>query len=497
VFKADSAADGIYTITVSPPSAFKFQSDQIPAETTTYTPGLGGSVDEIQDQAEAPSTNQDTTYYLSFSFVFTNEAASTSNGVINNHIPVDPASDPTTKSDVIGLVEAWTQAAIRFNKSSVKAVDNRFEWLRRNQNSAKKSHQGINISFADPLLEMYFNGTTKRFKDLESKDLENWAKNNWSNEKLKNESNQVFNDLLDNSINLAFAELREQTFQPNLNPSGSEIIGNWSLWSNGEILLGNIKSISNSPRKDTNSLYLTLGIDKPYRENGLLGLALTYGKDDISVGNLGSGMESKNLSLNIYNSNLINKNLPLETQIGFGKMDISTKRIDNSIVHEGDRDVYMIFGSTKILAKPINFNNFRLTPYGKLDLSHINFNEFSESGSSLALTFKDQTINRRMISLGLDVDKDVNIQNWTFKPFWGISYGYDFTGASVVDMNYVDDSQNYRFVLDKLNSNNWNTNIGLEFYKNNYWSGSISYEYEKAGSSSHVNSYQFNITWFF
>ena len=56
VFKADSAADGIYTITVSPPSAFKFQSDQIPAETTTYTPGLGGSVEEIQDQAEAPST---------------------------------------------------------------------------------------------------------------------------------------------------------------------------------------------------------------------------------------------------------------------------------------------------------------------------------------------------------------------------------------------------------------------------------------------------------
>ena len=54
--------------------------------------------------------------------------------------------------------------------------------------------------------------------------------------KLKNESNQVFNDLLDNSVNLAFAELREQTFQPNLNPSGSEIIGNWSLWSNGEIL---------------------------------------------------------------------------------------------------------------------------------------------------------------------------------------------------------------------------------------------------------------------
>ena len=497
VFKADSAADGIYTITVSPPAAFKFQSEQIPAETTTYTPSLGGSVEEIQDQAEAPSTNQDTTYYLSFSFVFTNKAASTSNGVINNHIPVDPASDPTTKSDVIGLVDAWTQAAIRFNESSIKAVDNRFNWLKRNQNSAKKSYQGINISFADSLLDKFFYGTKKRFKDLESKDLKNWAENNWSNKRIKNESDEVFNDLLENSLNLAFAELREETFQPNLNPSGNELIANWSLWSNGEILLGNTKSTSNSPKQDTNSIYFTLGVDKPYKENGLFGIAFTYGKDDIKVGNEGSGIESKNLSLNFYNSNLLINNLPLETQIGFGKMDISTKRVDNSIVHRGDRDAYIIFSSTKILGNPINFNNFQLTPYGKLDFGHINFNEFSEYGSSLALTFKNQTLNRKMVSLGLNVDRDVNIQKWILKPFLEISYGYEFTGDSIVDMNYVEDSQNYRFVLDKLNANNWNTNIGLEFYRNTYWSGSISYEYEKSGSSSYLNSYQFNVSWLF
>ena len=497
VFKADSAADGIYTILVSPPAAFKFQSDQIPAENTTYTPSLGGSVEEIQDQEEAPSTNQDTTYYLSFSFVFTNEAATTSNGVINNHIPLDPASDPTTKSDVIGLVDSWTQAAIRFNDSSVKAVDNRFNWLRRNQNSTKKSHQGINISFTNPFLEKIFNGTSKRFKEFKSKDFENWAKTNWSNEKIKTESGQVFNEFLDNSVNLALAELKEQTFQPNLNPSGGALIGNWSLWSNGEIILGNTNSTINSPKKDSDSIYLTLGIDKPYRENFLFGFAFTYGEDDIKVGNLESGIKSKNFSLNFYNSNLLKKNLPIETQLGFGKMDISTKRMDNSIIHEGNRDAYVILGSTKILAKPINFNSFRLTPYGKLDLSHINFNEFSESGSSLALEFKNQTINRKMFSLGLNVDRDVNLRNWTLKPFLGISYGYDFTGDSIVDMNYVGDSQNYRLVLNKLSSNNWETNLGFEFYRENDWSGSISYEYEKTNDSSQANSYQFNIAWYF
>ncbi len=497
IFKADTALDGIYTIQVLPPTAYKFESTLIPSETNVFTPQLGGGVEEIQAQETAPSSDQDTTYYLSFSFVFTNAAITTSNGVVNNHIPIDIAADPTTKADTYGLVEAWTDAAIRFNKSSVKAVNKRFNWLRSNRNSEKKSHQGINISFANPLLEKAFNGSTKRFKDLDNRDLESWARSNWSNERLKNESDQVFNDLIDNSVNLAFAELREQTFEPNLNPTSGELIGNWSLWSNGEILIGNADSSSNSSGQNTNSFYLTLGIDKHYKENNLLGMAFTYGEDDISVGNLGSGINSTNLGFNFYSSNLLKNKFPLETQIGFGKMDMNTKRIDNSTSHKGNRDVYMIFGSAKILAEPLEINNFQLTPYGRLDLAHINLKAFSESGSSLALTFKDQTVNRKMVSLGLNLDRNLNFENWRLKPFLGISYGYDFTGDSIADMNYVGDSQNYRIILDKLSSEQWNISLGFEFYRNDNWSGGLSYEYEDSDNSSHSNSYQFNLNWYF
>ena len=497
VFKADSAADGIYTIEVLPPTAYKFQSSQIPVEADTYSSQLGGSVEEIQDQEAAPALDQDTTYYLTFSFVFTNEAATTSNGVINNHIPIDPAVDPTAKVDVNGLAEAWTDAAIRFNNSSVKAVNKRFDWLRSNQNSEKKSHQGINISFNNPLLDKTFNGSKKRFKDLNNRDLENWARSNWSDERLKNQSDLVFNDLIDNSVNLAFAELREKTFKPNLNPTGGELIGNWSLWTNGEILFGNKGISSKSSEQDVNSLFLTLGIDKPYKENGLFGISFNYGKDDISVGNAGSGIDSTNLGFILYSSNLLKNKFPLETQIGFGKMDMNTKRIDNSTSHKGNRDVYMFFGSAKILAEPFKIKNFQLTPYGRLDLAHINLKAFSESGSSLALSFKDQTVNRKMVSLGLNLDRDLIFENWRLKPFLGISYGYDFTGDSIVDMNYVGDSLNYRINLDKLSSEQWNTSLGFEFYRNNTWSGSLSYEYEKSDIYSHSNSYKFNLNWYF
>ncbi|MBO35812.1 MAG: hypothetical protein CMO64_06450, partial [Verrucomicrobiales bacterium] len=47
-------------------------------------------------------------------------------------------------------------------------------------------------------------------------------------------------------------------------------------------------------------------------------------------------------------------------------------------------------------------------------MSHIKFNEFSESGSSLALTFKDQTVNRKMASFGLNIDRTIKFENWRF-----------------------------------------------------------------------------------
>ena len=130
-------------------------------------------------------------------------------------------------------------------------------------------------------------------------------------------------------------------------------------------------------------------------------------------------------------------------------------------------------------------------------MAHIDLKNFSESGSSLALTFKDQTVNRKMVSLGLNLDRDLIFENWILKPFLGISYGYDFTGDSIVDMNYVGDSKNYRIILDKLSSEQWNTSLGFKFYRNTDWSGSVSYEYENYDSSSHSNSYQFNLNWYF
>ena len=75
---------------VEPPSGYIFESTDIPEETSTYEPALGSGTETIQDQATAPTTSEDTTYYLTFNFTIAKIASETSNGVIHNHIPIDP-----------------------------------------------------------------------------------------------------------------------------------------------------------------------------------------------------------------------------------------------------------------------------------------------------------------------------------------------------------------------------------------------------------------------
>lgn len=91
-----SAPSGVYDIVVTPPATHIFESATIPKTAGPYTPELGGGVETIQTQSTAPSGTEDTEYYLSFDFTITQDASTSSNGVINNHIPVDPVSPQLT-----------------------------------------------------------------------------------------------------------------------------------------------------------------------------------------------------------------------------------------------------------------------------------------------------------------------------------------------------------------------------------------------------------------
>ncbi|MCO4090645.1 MAG: hypothetical protein HEQ34_01665 [Sphingorhabdus sp.] len=85
-----TASSGTYELRVVAPTGFTGTPSTAIAPSGTYTPSLGGGLELIQAQSTAPTGAQPTTYHLFFDFTIGANAAGTSNGVINNHIPIDP-----------------------------------------------------------------------------------------------------------------------------------------------------------------------------------------------------------------------------------------------------------------------------------------------------------------------------------------------------------------------------------------------------------------------
>ncbi|MDC3092062.1 autotransporter outer membrane beta-barrel domain-containing protein, partial [Prochlorococcus sp. AH-716-M18] len=444
--------------------------------------------------------SDNTEYYIFIDDRAFDDSASNSYAGISDKTTLSFAtvgSNPTLKADVVGLAEAWTNAAIRFSNSSMNAVNRRLNWFRNNNDSEETSIQGIDISFANPLLNEVINGNTKTWRDFQTSDFAHWAKRNWSNEKMVNQSDEVIENLSDGSVNLALAEIRKQTRGVNLNPKAKSLIGNWSVWTDGQLMLGEKKKSSTASKQKSENSDISIGLDKPLGENGLFGIALTFGKENTDIGNKGSRIESDNYSFSIYSSSKYKNKFPLDAQLGLGKMQISTRRVENSSLYKGNRDANIIFGSAAIHGKSILRDKLEINPYSRIEAAHINFNKFTESGGGFALTFENQQLTRKILSFGLDLSYETPFKNWQLRPVGQFEYGLDFTNDSNVDMHYANESKNYRLKLSKESISYWKASTGLEFYKRNGFSANINYTHQQEGDNIFSNSYQFQVNWKF
>ena len=100
-FDPTTAASGIYTLEVQK-SGYTV-SDTVVAATGPYKSQLGGALEKIVP-ADQPAPDVAQLYYMTFDFSFTNDAETTSNGVANNHIPMDANLADDVKDDVVNIL---------------------------------------------------------------------------------------------------------------------------------------------------------------------------------------------------------------------------------------------------------------------------------------------------------------------------------------------------------------------------------------------------------
>lgn len=96
------AQSGTYSLVVEKPG-YK-ASRSVPAISGSYAPGLGGGLEKIVPEA-VPSSGGSQSYYLAFDLTFTGNPATTSNGISNNHIPMDADLAGDVKDEVIAILK--------------------------------------------------------------------------------------------------------------------------------------------------------------------------------------------------------------------------------------------------------------------------------------------------------------------------------------------------------------------------------------------------------
>ena len=391
-----------------------------------------------------PSSNFDaeTEYYVLIDGTAFDDTGSGSYAGISSttalSFSVESMVDPTTDKDTTGSIDTQsTQIQSTFIKS-ISTVSTRLSYLRQNR----------------------------------SKD--NFAKNN-----IKLEGGNVMLTSLVKTIS------NSNTTSPKLNLT-KLIPDNWSPWSEGSISLSKIKNNSS----EIESQSLAFGFDRKLNNNNLLGFAIQYGQSDTDIGTSGTGIDSKNYNLSLYQTRPLNDDNFIEGLIGVGiiEKDLTRKNGDNTLT--GSRDGAQIFGSINY-GKTIDKGDFNLTPIARVDLGYTELDAYTETGTD-ALSYDKQTVESGMVSLGLEFNDIIKFSNSSFKPFGLVEYGLDFSNSSDVQMNYVSDTSTTYTYTQSVNSTHLLTSeVGFNYEALENLNIKTSYKRIQGNENEHIDTVKF------
>ena len=332
--------------------------------------------------------------------------------------------DPSTIKDVVGSIEAQTEAAKRFAEWSSDSALKRLTFIR--------SHK---------------------------KDGALWSFIGSSREIDVNFSNKTLDQLSDLS----------QKFS--IHPLQKILPEDWALWSEGSVSFGKIGETGLSSVQDISALGITIGTDKKIDSskvsrffNTVYGVALRLGHDEIDIGTYGSKVDANAISLSIYGSHYLDKSKFIDGVIGASHLntDLVRKNSGNTDTNKGERDGKQIYGSIKF-GREFEHNEFNVIPTSRINISHTRLEGYTESGTE-ALRYDDQDINSLTGTLGVTIDRDYILETAILKHKANFEYSKDVASNSKAHSYYVSDSsKTYAYKANENSQDIFKGGLGFDY----------------------------------
>ena len=263
----------------------------------------------------------------------------------------------------------------------------------------------------------------------------------------------------------------------------------WEAWTEGSISFGKIGETSLSSAQDIDGFGITVGADRKMDEDQILGVAVRVGNTDVDVGTFGSAVDTNALSLSVYGINSLEDKNFLKHVFGVSYLDSDIVRNDegNTNTHTGDRKGKQVFGSLDI-GREYEDGDLTISPIGSIDGSYTALDSYTEIGSN-AISYNDQDIKSLMASLGVLIDRDINLENSNVKSRVNLEYGKEFTSNSNVVTSYLSSSESFEYQADNEKRDIYTAGLGFDFKHDQGLTISADYERQQIKGHGYINKF--------
>ena len=342
----------------------------------------------------------------------------------------------TENSDRTGMAEAQIELARRTIESATNSTLNRLKWIRRNEDKQNLTNLNIDLNFSNKIL---------------------------------------------NSLTKA---VRASTAKKNTKEKEQDVF----YWSEGSIAVGRMgnTSISSSKEIETNSL--TFGADKFTDNNGIVGLAFRYGRDNTDVGNFGSNLDGDTYNLTFYNTKPSKVDTKyIDTIFGIGKIKTDILTVMDGKHLTANRGGKQMYGTLKIKDE-IKKNKLTIIPSSQIDFGHTILNAYDEVGTG-AISVKKQHVKSRNLRATVAASHDLENHRYSIKRHGKLEYQANLKRSSEFKYTYVGDrSKSFSEKLAPGSFHNINGEIGIDIVFPENYSIFIIYERNQALDYGHTDN---------
>ena len=394
-------------------------------------------------------------------------------------VAVGQHDDPTTNAMVKQSVSTQVATVQRFSQTQLTNIHSHVRLLHNDFAIANRLDMEINAKGVDTLRTLgnalyasYANGGQSQPLVGGNALYASYANGGQSQPQVGGNALKVARAGFTPGAGRAPAVQSEAASGPRMDSDGLRIVGMpVGVWSAGSVQIGSTGN-GNGGHTNFSSSGVTMGMDMQWNNNLIAGLSVGYAQGTTTMDALGSESKSKMWSGSLYATYRPAHKWFVDALLGGGSMGYDNHRWDdiNSTLLSGDRRGLSFYGSVS-LTREFEALDFRLHPFGRFDASETLLDQYSEHGSSAALTYKDSSFITTSFTGGLEVFKDISLDSGQLSPSAKVQLAHRTSGDVKQDVFYTDmgaGSSNYSMLVGSGTPEDMQSfGLGLNF-KNRY-----------------------------